>query len=140
MKRIIIDKRNGWESALKGEQYYPTGRVKRNGVMTPDEMPADNEPGEEISTGVWAHRHLDFIKQYHKGLYLDLFYSGKLGAYLADLDAQAENLFLRTVKELSIREGVTEKLKAENQMEWVRRTNSIRNRATEIVNNEIVFA
>lgn len=73
-------------------------------------------------------------------LYADLLTSGELNAYLADIDRQAEELFLRLVKQLSENEGVTEQLKADNQMEWVGRMNNIRNRAIEVVNTDIVFA
>ena len=113
MKRII-DERTGWEYELQGDYYYPTGRVQRNGVMTPETV--DDEPKEEKPIGVWGQRHLRFIRQYKKSLYLDLFLSGKLNAYLADLNAQAEDFFLRLVKEMAEQEGVTETLKAENQI------------------------
>ena len=139
MEKYIIDERTGWEYELIGEQYYPTGRVMRNGVMTPSEPPEDNEPEEEKPIGVWGRRHLRYIRQYKKSLYLDLFTSGKLNAYLADIDAQAEESFPRLVKEIATREGVTERLKAEDQMLWVQRMNNIRERATEIVNRELIF-
>ena len=122
-----------------GEQYYPTGRAMRNGVMTPSELPEDNGPGEEKPIGVWGRRHLRYIRQFKKSLYLDLFTSGKLNAYLADIDAQAEDSFPRLVKEMATREGVTEELKAANQILWVQRMNNIRERATEIVNREFIF-
>ena len=139
MKKTIIDQRTGWEYELIGEQYYPTGRVMRNGVLTPSELPEDNGPGEEKPIGVWGQRHLRYIRQYKKSLYLDLFMSGTLNAYLADINAQAEDSFSRLVKETAAQEGVTEKLKAENQMAWVQRMNNIRGRATEIVNRELIF-
>ena len=139
MEKTIIDERNGWEYELIGEQYYPTGRVMRNGVMTPSELPEDNGPGEEKPIGIWGQRHLRYIRQYKKSLYFDLFVSGKLNAYLADIDAQAEDSFSRLVKETAAREGVTEALKAEDQMAWVGRMNNIRERATEIVNRELIF-
>lgn len=139
MEKYIIDERTGWEYELKCEQYYPTGRVMRNGVMTPSELPEDNGPGEEKPIGVWGRRHLRYIRQFKKSLYLDLFTSGKLNAYLDDIDAHAEDSFSRLVKEMAAQEGVTEKLKAENQMAWVQRMNNIRERATEIVNRELIF-
>ena len=138
MKRII-DKRTGWEYELKGDYYYPTGRVQKNGVMTPSESPEDDEPEEEKPVGVWGQRHLRYIRQNKKALYLDLFMSGKLNAYLVDLDDQAEDLFLRLVKEMSATEGVTETLKAEDQMAWVQWMNNIRQRATEIVNRDLIY-
>ena len=139
MEKYIIDERTGWEYELIGEQYYPTGRVMRNGVMTPSELPEGNGPGEEKPIGVWGRRHLRYIRQFKKSLYLDLFTSGKLNAYLDDIDAHAEDSFSRLVKEMAAQEGVTEKLKAENQMAWVQRMNNIRERATEIVNRELIF-
>ena len=139
MEKNIIDERTGWEYELIGEQYYPTGRAMRNGVMTPSELPKDNGPGEEKPIGVWGQRHLRYIRQYKKLLYFDLFTSGKLNDYLADIDAQAEDSFLRLVKEMATREGVTEELKAKNQMRWVALMNSIRNRSAEIVNREIIY-
>ena len=140
MEKTIIDECSGWEYELKGEQYYPTGRVVKNGVMTPAEMPEENAPEEEsCSLGIWAQQHLNYIRRHKKSLYLDLYMSGRLNAYLAEINAQAEDLFLRTVKEMAVSEGVTEKLKAEDQMEWVGRMNNIRNRAEEIVSRELIF-
>ena len=139
MEKTIIDERTGWEYELIGEQYYPTGRVMRNGVMTPSELPDDNGPGEEKPIGIWAQRHLRYIRQYKKSLYFELFVSGKLNAHLADIDAQAEDSFSRLVKELAAQEGVTEKLKAENQMAWVQRMNNVWERATEIVNHDVIY-
>ena len=139
MEKNIIDERTGWEYELIGEQYYPTGRAMRNGVMTPSELPEDNGPGEEKPVVVWGRRHLRYIRQFKKSLYLDLFTSGKLNDYLADIDAYAEDSFSRLVKEMATREGVTEELKAANQILWVQRMNNIRERATEIVNREFIF-
>ena len=117
--------------------YYPTGRVQKNGVMTPETV--DDEPEKEKPVGVWGLRHLRYLRQYKKALFLDLFMSGKLNAYLADLDAQAEDLFLRLLKEMAATEGVTETLKAEDQMTWVQQMNNIRDRATEIVNRDLIY-
>ena len=80
-----------------------------------------------------------YIKQNRKVLYLNLLTSGKLNGYLADIDKQAENMFSRLVKQMAEREGVTEKLKVDNQMEWVARMNNIRSRATEIVNTDLIY-
>ena len=99
-------------------------------------LPAEKETG---NIGVWALRHKRYMKQHHKVLYYNLLTSGKLDSYLADIEEQAQQLFLRLVKELAEKEGVTEKLKAENAMLWVRQMNNIRNRATEIVNNEVIY-
>ena len=80
-----------------------------------------------------------YLKQHRKVLYTNLLTSGKLNSHLADIDEQAEDLFFRLVKQIAEREGVTEQLKAENQIEWVGRMNNIRNRVTEIVNQTIIF-
>jgi len=81
---------------------------------------------------------LRYIKQHHKVRYVNLLTSGKLNGYLADIDKQAEDMFFRLVKQMAEREGVTEKLKADNQMVWVGRMNNIRSRAKEIVNHDII--
>ena len=94
---------------------------------------------EQKEVGVWGQRHLRHIKQHRKVLYTNLLTSGKLNSYLADIDKQAEDMFFRLVKQMSERERVTEQLKADNQMEWVARMNNIRNRATEIVNHDIIY-
>lgn len=94
---------------------------------------------EERPIGVWGQRHLQYLKQHHKILYYNLLTSGKLHSHLADTEEQAQALFLRLVNQLSEREGVTEQLKAENPMEWVRRMNNIRERVIEIVYSEVVF-
>lgn len=97
-------------------------------------------PQEERPFGVWAQRRLCYLKQYHKILYYNLLTSGKLHSHLADVEKEAQSLFLRLVKEYADKEGVTEQLKAENPMEWVRRTNNIRERVTEVVTAEVLFA
>ena len=137
MEKKIIDERTGWEYELQGDYYYPTGRVMRNGVLTPESV--DNGPGEGKQVGVWGQRHLRYIRQHNKPLYLELSRSGKLNAYLADVDAQAEDSFSRLVKEMAACEGVTETLKAEDQMAWVQRMNNIREQAIEIVNRELIY-
>ena len=105
--------------------------------LLPDlSLPAEKETG---NIGVWALRHKRYLKQHHKVLYYNLLTSGKLHSYLADIEEQAQQLFLRLVKEYSEKEGVTEQLKAADQMAWVRRMNNIRYRATEVVNSELVF-
>ena len=119
MEKTIIDERTGGEYELIGEQYYPTGRVMRDGRMQPETVDADNEPEAEKTVGVWAQRHFRFTKQYKKKLYFDLFLSGRLNGYLAEIEAQAEDMFFRLVKEMSVREGVTEAMKAADQMKWV---------------------
>ena len=94
---------------------------------------------EEKSIGIWGQRHLRYLKTHRKITYINLLTSGKLNSYLADIDEQAEDMFSRLVKHMSEREVVTEKLKAENQIEWVGRMNNIRSRATEIVNNDLIY-
>ena len=99
-------------------------------------LPAEKE---NKPIGVWGQRHLRYLKQHRKVLYTNLLTSGKLNSYLADIDKQAQDMFLRLVKQMAEREGITEKLKAENQMEWVEKMNNIRNRAAEIVNSDIIY-
>ena len=99
-------------------------------------LPAEKETG---NIGVWALRHKRYLKQHHKVLYYNLLTSGKLDSHLADIEEQAQQLFLRLVKELAEKEGVTEQLKSADQMAWVRQMNNIRERATEVVNSEVVF-
>ena len=94
---------------------------------------------EERPIGVWGQRRLRYLKQHHKVLYYNLLTSGKLHSHLADTEEQAQALFSRLVKEYAEKEGVTEQLKATDQMAWVRQMNNIRNRATEIVNADVVF-
>ena len=105
--------------------------------MLPDLLPAEEE--KEANIGVWAMRHKRYLKQNHKVFYYNLLTSGKLNSYLADIEQQAQQLFLRQVKDLAEKENITEKLKSENQMLWVQKMNNIRNQATEIVNAEIIY-
>ena len=105
--------------------------------MLPDLLPAEEET--EANLGVWEMRHKRYLKQNHKVRYYNLLTSGKLNSYLVDIEQQAQDLFSRLVKDLAEKENVTEKLKAENQILWVRKMNNIRNRATEIVNDQIIF-
>ena len=105
--------------------------------MLPDLLPAEEE--KEANIGVWAMRHKRYLKQNHKVRYYNLLTSGKLNSYLADIEQQAQDLFLRLVKDLAEKENVTEELKATDQMQWVQRMNNIRNRATEIVNAELIY-
>ncbi len=95
---------------------------------------------KEIHLGVWAERHRRYLKEHHKVRYYNLLTSEKLYDYLADIEEQAENMFLRLVDELAEKENVTEALKAENAMEWVRKMNNIRNRAAEVVNAEVIYS
>ena len=125
MEKYITDERTGLQYELVGDYYLIAG---------------DDEPDEEQKPiGIWVQRHLRYIKQHRKVLYLNLLTSGKLNGYLTDLDKQAEDMFFRLVKQMAEREDVTEKLKADNQMEWVGRMNNIRSRVTEIVNDNLIL-
>ena len=98
-----------------------------------------SEEEKQANIGVWGMRHKRFLKENHRVLYANLMTSGKLTAYLDEVEQQATALFLRLVKELSEKENVTESLKATDQMAWVQKMNNIRNRATEIVNAEMIY-
>ena len=104
-------------------------------------LPNLNLPEEEkqANIGVWGMRRKRFLKENHRVLYANLMTSGKLVAYLDDIERQATAMFLRLVKELAEKENVTEELKATDQMLWVQKMNNVRNRATEIVNAELIF-
>lgn len=105
--------------------------------MLPDLLLAEEE--KEANIGIWEMRHKRYLKQNHKVLYYNLMTSGKLNSYLADIEQQAQNLFLRLVKELAEKENVTEKLKSTDMMLWVQKMNNIHNSATEIVNERIIY-
>lgn len=94
---------------------------------------------DERPIGVWGQRRLRYLKQHHKVLYYNLLTSGKLHSHLADTEQQAQALFSRLVKEYAEKESVNEQLKATDPMKWVRRMNNIRERATEVVNSEVVL-
>ena len=119
MEKYITDERTGLRYELVGDYYIIAG---------------DNEPEEEQEPiGIWGQRHLRYLKKCHRVRYANLLTSGELNAYLADIDQQAEDLFFRLVNQTAECEGVTEQLKADNQMEWIGRMNNIRNRAFEVV-------
>ena len=125
MEKHIYNEQTGISYTLQGDYYLPN-------LALPDE--------EEQPIGLWGQRHLRYIKQHRKVLYLNLLTNGKLYGHFADIDKQAEDVLSRLVKQMAEREGVTEKLKADNQMDWVARMNNIHSRATEIVNNDIIYA
>lgn len=125
MDKYIYDDNNGLWYEPQGDYYIPC-------LTIPEE--------EQKPIGVWGRQHLRYIREYRKGLYDSLLLSGKLNGYLAELNEQAEDMFLRLVKEVAEKEGITETLKAEDQMLWVRRMNSIRDTATEIVNHDLIYA
>ena len=94
----------------------------------------------KVEIGIWGKRHLRYIEKFHRIRYTNLLTNGKLNDYLDDLDGQAEEMSSRLVKELTKKEGITETLKAENQMLWVQRMNAVREAATEIVNHDLIYA
>ena len=111
--------------------------TKVGDYMLPDLLPA--EEGKEANIGVWAMRHKRYLKQNHCVLYYNLLTSGKLNSYLTDIEEEASNMFSRLVKDLAEKENVTEELKSTDMMLWVQKMNNIRNRATEIVNSELIY-
>ncbi len=114
-----------------GGTYLQVGDYLLPNITLPEE--------ETVHIGIWGQRHKRYLKQNHRVLYMNLLTSGKLNSYLADIDKQAEDMLFRLVKQMAKREGVTEALKVENQMEWVGQMNNIRNRATELVNAELIY-
>ena len=125
MEKYITDERTGLKYELVGDYYLIAG---------------DDESEEDRPIGVWGQRHLRYLKEHRRVRYANLLTSGKLNSYLFDIDRQAEEMFERLVKQMAEREGVTEQLKAANSMEWVRKMNSIRYRAVEITNSELIYA
>ena len=124
MEEFITDERTGLRYELVGDYYLIAG---------------EDEP-EGRTIGIWGQRHLRYIRKHKVSLYAELLTTGKLNDYLADLNEQAEELFSRLVKQLAEKESVTEALKAENQMLWVQKMNSIRNTAMEVVSNDLIYA
>lgn len=124
MKKFITDERTDLHYELVGDYYLIAG---------------DDGPEEDQPIGVWGQRHLHYLKEHRRGRYANLLTSGELNAYLADIDRQAEELFLRLVKQMADAEGITETLKASDQMEWVRRINSCRDRASEIIYHQVIY-
>ena len=104
-------------------------------------IPALKIPKEDTTKpiGVWGQRHRRYLKEHKRATYTTLLTSGKLNGYLADIDGQAEEMFSRLIEQTAEREGITEQLKSDNQLEWVRRINNIRNRAIEIINNDLIY-
>ncbi len=145
MERYITDERTGLKYELVGDYYLIAG---------------EDKPEEQHSIGIWGcgcpvdtsaagrstdragrrdQRHLRYLKEHRRVLYANLLTTGKLNGYLADVDQQAEELFARLTKQMAAAEGITEQLKVTNSMTWVGKMNHVRNRSTEIVNNEIIF-
>ena len=125
MEKVIYDEKNGLWYELQGDYYIPC-------LTIPEE--------EQQPIGVWGQRHLRYTRENRQGLYNSLLLSGKLSSYLADLNEQAEELFLRLVEGLAKKEDITETLKAEDQMLWVQRMNSVQETAMEIVNNNLIYS
>lgn len=125
MEKYITDERTGLRYELVGDYYIIAG---------------DDEPEEEQKPiGIWGQRHLRYLKNHRKVFYVNLLTSGKLNNYLADIDRQAEEMLIQLTRQMAIADGVTEQLKADTQMAWVKKMNNIQNRANEIVNIEIVL-
>jgi len=125
MEKQIYDEKNGLWYELKGDYYIPCLTLQTQ---------------KDKPIGVWGQRHLRYIRQNKRAFYISLKASVKLNSYLAEIDIQAEDMFSQLVKQLAEKEGVTEELKAENQMKWVQRMNNIRNRAMEVANTELIYA
>ena len=125
MENTFYDENNGLWYELRGDYYIPCLTV-----------PAQ----EERPIGIWGRRHLQYIKTERKTLYTELLASGRLNAYLADINEQATAQMRLLITQMAEREGVTEQLKAQDQMLWVQRMNNIRDRAMEIVNHVLIYA
>lgn len=110
--------------------------VRQGDYLIPDlKLPEE----ENKPIGVRGRRHKRYLQEHKSATYTTLLTSGKLNAYLADIDEQAKEMFLRLVEQMAEREGVTEQLKAKNQLEWVQKINNIRSRVTEIVNADLIY-
>ena len=125
MKNSIHDNANGLDYTLVNDHYLPNLTVAT--------------PTEQHPTGRWGRLHKRYLKEHHPIRYNQLLLSGELGSYLAKLDKQAEEQLALIIRQMQEAEGVTEALKAADQLEWVRRMNSIRNRAEEIIKSELIF-
>lgn len=124
MEKFITDERTGLRYELVGDYYLIAG---------------EDEP-EGRPVGIWRQRHLWYIRRYKRLLYSGLLIRGKLNYFLADINEQVEKMFSRLVKQLAEKEGVTEALKAENQMLWVQKMNNLRNAAMEVVSSDLIYA
>ena len=124
MEKYIYDKNNGLWYELQGDYYIPCL------VLDEDPQPI----------GMWGRKHLWYLKEHRPVLHTTLLLSGKLNSHLAEIDNRATEMFDLLVKQLAEKEGITEQLKAQDQMAWVGAMNNIRNRAEEIVNAEIIYA
>ena len=125
MEKYIYDESIGLWYELQGDYYIPC-------LKLPDE--------EQVEIGIWGQRHLEFIKHHRKRFYTSLVLECKLNRYLADINKQAEEMFDILISQYKTAEGITEQLKANNQLEWVCKMNNIRQRATEMLNTELIYA
>lgn len=149
MEKYIIDERTGWKHELVGDYYLLAGtrfedadpEEDKNAVPDVVTTPKTEDvvASERSAIGRFGRAHAAYLKRTQRHVYSQLVAEGKLGTYLAQIDEQANNMLDLLIRQMSEREGVTEQLKATDQMEWVRRMNSIRNRAEEIVNSELIY-
>ena len=123
MKEIIFDERSGLWYELRGEQYFP--------CVTAPESPR---------IGIWGERRRRYLREYQRLLYDAMRFSGQLNAHLEEIDRAAEEMLSRLVEQMASKQGITEKLKAEHQMEWVQKMNAIQSSAKEIVYNDLIYA
>lgn len=124
MEKYIYDENNGLWYELQGDYYIPC-------LKLPDE--------EQIEIGIWGQRHLEYIKHHRKGFYTSLLIGCELNRYLVGINKQAEETFDILIAQHKTAEGITEQLKAGNQMEWVARMNNIRNSIAEIIYKTIIY-
>ena len=125
MDKYIYDDKNGLWYELQGDYYIPC-------LILPAE--------KEQPIGLWGQRHLRYLKEYRRATYITLFTSGRLNAYLADIDRQAQKRMERLTAQMKQAQGITEQLKTKNALEWTQRMNNIRACAKEIIEKEIIFA
>ncbi len=125
MEKYIYDESNSLWYELQGDYYIPC-------LTLPEE--------ESTPIGLWGQRHKAYLKEHRKATYITMLMEGKLNSYLADIDKQAQQMYLRLIDEMAKRQGVTEELKAENPMEWIGKMGNIQSCAREIVNTELIYA
>ena len=124
MDKYIYNEKNGLWYELQGDYYLPCLKLPEEG---------------EVHIGIWGQRHLRYLKQYHRVRYYNLLTSGKLNSYLADIDRQAEEMFPRLVKKMAESENINKELKATDTTAWIGKMNNVRNRAAEVVSEEIIY-
>lgn len=149
MDRYIIDPKTGWKYELVGDYYLPVGTQFEDAdpgdsvsdTPIPAVAPEKGESAEQErpAIGRFGRAHAAFLKRPQRHVYSQLVAEGNIGTYLAQIDEQANVMLERLIRQMAKREDVTEELKATDQMEWVRRMNSIHNRAEEVVNNELIY-